>query len=86
VQVDKSETMDACLAALRSLRKLQVLSITVASFILDDRQMAALGGMPLADLRLVSQVHAPLILPLFQVAALQTSLHCSCQHVLEHIL
>ena len=53
--VDRSETMDECLAALRALRRLATLAVTVASFVLDDRHMAALGALPLADLRLVSQ-------------------------------
>ena len=55
--------MDECLAALRALRRLATLAVTVASFVLDDRHMAALGALPLADLRLVSQARLNLCLP-----------------------
>lgn len=53
--VDKADVLDEALAALRRLAPLAALSVTVGSFILDERQMGALGDMPLADLRLVSQ-------------------------------
>lgn len=59
VAVDNGDTMDDCLAALRSLPQLSVLALTVASFVLDERQMAALGDLPLSDLRLVSHVRTP---------------------------
>ena len=79
IQVDKSETMDECLAALRSLLHLHVLSVTVASFVLDERQMAALGDLPLADLRLISQVSAA-PWPVVQAAAglLQQGIRAAC--------
>lgn len=54
--VDRREVMTESVAALRALPRLRTLAVTVGSFVLDEPQMAALGAMPLADLRLVSQV------------------------------
>lgn len=56
LQVDRREVMDDCLTELREMPRLQVLSVTVGGFILDERQMSELGAMPLTDLRLLSQV------------------------------
>jgi hypothetical protein len=72
LQVDRREVLDECLTELREMPRLQVLSITVGSFILDERQMAVLGAMPLADLRLLSQVLLSLLsLPLPHIPSCQ---------------
>jgi hypothetical protein len=57
LQVDQPGVMDASLLALRRIPQLQVLSIAVGSFILDERQMSQLGELPVADLTLISQVY-----------------------------
>jgi hypothetical protein len=79
LQVDRREVLDECLTELREMPRLQVLSITVGSFILDERQMAVLGAMPLADLRLLSQVLLSLLSPTPSHSLLPVSCFCvSC--------
>jgi hypothetical protein len=57
LQVDQPGVMDASLMALRRITQLQVLSVAVGSFILDERQMSQLGELPIADLTLISQAY-----------------------------